>query len=322
MLKYKSAFFKVLKIVVIAAICMVIYSQAGFLVREWNTNSVSWAEVNLNMILLALLGLFLNIFLECAKWIQLSKKIQKLTFLNTIKSILAGTALSIITPQRLGDVVGRLVGFDSDNYPRLIAVQLLGGMIQIAVVLTIGGVSLISLNSVFSWIPVNYYTICSMLVFLLFLIILHVGIFNTKWTVAVSGRIPLKGKLKEWLLSVNVINTFSISEIAYLYLLTVLRYLVYTCQLLLILEFLGQPSLNWINLGAVYLLFFIQAGVPLPPLFSLVVRGSIALQVWSMVDLPGFRPLIASYLLWLMNLGIPALLGASVLIYFKKENND
>jgi hypothetical protein len=320
--KYKSRFLTILKIVILTAICVVIYSQVSYVVKEWKINSLTWSDINWSMLLLASVGFFLNILLECMKWRQLSGRIQKLSYHRTIASIMSGIALSIITPQRLGDVVGRLIGFNAKNFPRLIAVQILGGMIQIAVVLLIGGISLLWLNTYFEWFPLNYYTTSSLVVFFIFLILLNIGIFKTRWTIALTARIPLKGKLKKWLESVHVINTFSNPEIAYLYFLTVLRYLVYTCQLLLLIEFLGQPALNWVSLGAVYLLFFIQAGVPLPPLFSLVVRGSIAMQVWSLIGYPGFRPLIASYLLWLMNLGIPALLGAFNLIYFKKENND
>lgn len=304
------------------AIGFVIYRQSVFLMNEWRTNSLDWNELNPGMLLFVVLGLFLNLFLESIKWWKLSVRIQRLTYLQTLKSILAGTALSIITPQRSGDVLGRLVGFNSVNYPGLIAVQILGGMIQIAVVLMIGGMSLFWLNSIYAWLPVNAYTVSSAIVFVLFLIILQAGIFKTSWTVALSSRIPLRGKWKEWLQSINIISTFSNSEIVFLYVITLLRYLVYTSQFLLLIEFLGQPALNWINLCAVYLLFFIQAGVPLPPLFSLVIRGSIALHVWSMVQLPGFNPLIASYSLWLINLGVPSIFGAFVLIYFKKDNND
>lgn len=321
-MKYKSRFLTILKIVILAAICVVIYSQVSYVVKEWKINSLTWSDINWGMLFLASFGFCLNILLECMKWRQLSGRIEKLSYQRTIGSVLSGIALSIITPQRLGDVVGRLIGFNAKNFPRLIAVQILGGMIQIAVVLLIGGISLLWLNTYFEWFPLNYYTASSLVVFFIFLILLNIGIFKTRWTIALTARIPLKGKLKKWLESVHVINTFSNPEIAYLYFLTVLRYLVYTCQLLLLIEFLGQPALNWVSLGAVYLLFFIQAGVPLPPLFSLVVRGSIAMQVWSLIGYPGFRPLIASYLLWLMNLGIPALLGAFNLIYFKKENND
>jgi hypothetical protein len=320
--KYKSLFLSIMKIVMLAAICIVIYSQASFVVTEWKSNSLKWSEINAGMLILASLGFFLNILLECMKWRQLTGSIEKLSYRRTIGSVLSGIALSIITPQRLGDIVGRLVGFNTNNFPRLIAVQLLGGMIQIAVVLLVGGISLLWLNSHYNWFPLNDYTLISIIVFFLFLILLNIGIFKTRWTIALTNKIPLKGKLKKWLESVHVINTFSFPEITYLYFLTILRYLVYTCQLLLLIEFLGQPALNRVSLGAVYLLFFIQAGVPLPPLFSLVVRGSIALQVWSLIGFPGFRPLIASYLLWLMNLGIPALIGAFNLIYFKKENND
>ncbi len=321
-MKYKSRLFIILKIIILAAICMVIYTQARFVVSEWKLNSLKWSDINLFMLLLAFLGFFLNILLECMKWRRLTDRIEKLSFRRTIGSILSGTALSIITPQRLGDIAGRLVGFNTSNFPRLIAVQLLGGMIQIAVILLVGGISLIWMNVYFSWFPFNTYALSSIIVFIIFLILLNIGIFKTSWTISFSARIPLKGRFKKWLESVHVINTFSISDIAYLYFLTVLRYLVYTTQLLLLIEFLGQPALNLVSLGAVYLLFFIQAGVPLPPLFSLVVRGSIALQVWTLIDNPGFRPLIASYLLWLLNLGIPSLLGAINLIYFKKENND
>lgn len=321
-LKYKSGLLRIIKLAVFIAISYVIYRQSVFLIHEWQINSPDWEDVHIEMLLIAIIGTFFNLLLESIKWWKLSQRIEKLTYVQTLKSVFAGTALSIITPQRSGDLLGRLVGFHTHNYPGLIAVQILGGVIQIAVVLMMGGISLFCLNSIYNWIPVNSYTVSSAIIFALFLLILQLGIFKTSWTLALAKKIPLKGKLKEWIQGIHVIKTFSNTEIVFLYVITLLRYLVYTSQFLILLEFLGQPALNWLNLGAVYLLFFIQAGVPLPPLFSLVIRGSIALQVWSMVHLPGFNPLIASYLLWLMNLGVPSIVGALVIMYFKRDNND
>ena len=63
---------------------------------------------------------------------------------------------------------------------------------------------------------------------------------------------------------------------------------------------------GYAGIATIYLL---QTIVPLPAIAGLLVRGSLAVFVWSSFGANEISSLAASFVLWIINLILPALIG-------------
>ncbi len=92
------------------------------------------------------------------------------------------------------------------------------------------------------------------------------------------------------------------------------RYAVYTLQYLLLLYFFGIETGFAAGLAGIASIYLLQTVVPLPALAGLAVRGGLAVFMWSYFGANTIASLAASFVLWIINLILPALLGTFSLL--------
>ena len=95
--------------------------------------------------------------------------------------------------------------------------------------------------------------------------------------------------------------------------LSCLRYAVYAFQYVFVFYFLGVEYCLVELLGFVSIVFLLQTLLPLPPIASLIGRGSIAILIFSNVGIHELIVIAATLLLWVINLVVPALCGLCLL---------
>lgn len=92
-------------------------------------------------------------------------------------------------------------------------------------------------------------------------------------------------------------------------LLASIRFGVYCFQYWLVLHFLGlNLDLAW-GFSGIAAIYMVQAGLPLPPGAGLLTRAELALMLWGDGALAQAAILSGTLLLFVINLGLPALLG-------------
>ena len=74
--------------------------------------------------------MFFNWGLEAFKWKLLVQKIENLSWLESIKSVLAGLASGLLTPNRVGNFVGRLAFIKKENHNKALINTLIGNLAQ------------------------------------------------------------------------------------------------------------------------------------------------------------------------------------------------
>lgn len=88
--------------------------------------------------------MLLNWGIEALKWqIQLAP-LQKLSFANAYKSVLAGCSITMLTPNRVGEYGGRILYVSENNRIDAIPLTILGSISQLFVTLFIGMLALLS----------------------------------------------------------------------------------------------------------------------------------------------------------------------------------
>ena len=110
---------------------------------------------------------------------------------------------------------------------------------------------------------------------------------------------------------------FLVYDLLKLTLLSSLRYLVFSYQFILMLEFFGVSLPYFEAMRYIMLIYLVMAVVPSIALSELTVRGSVALYFLSPVAANPAGILAATSVLWMINLAFPAILGALSVFYFR-----
>lgn len=263
----------------------------------FNGNPLGW---------LLVFGLMpINWGLETKKWQMLIRKVEQLGFVRSLQAICSGITLSMFTPNRTGDFGGRVLLMKNTNRMEGIAMTLVGSLSQLIAALFIGMSSFLCVAHQYLQIKEGLFIAITGIfvgVFLLGLLFYY----NLNWV----KKIPW---LKKWHPYINPAVQYSIKELNFALSLSALRQLVFGLQFWLLLVLLG------VNLGfvegmlLVFSIFFVQTFVPSIAMVELGVRGKIALFFMGNVAANEIAVLSASFLLWGINLLIPALIGAYII---------
>jgi type III secretory pathway component EscU len=94
---------------------------------------------------------------------------------------------------------------------------------------------------------------------------------------------------------------------------SLIRYITYLSQYVLIIYFFGVTDNFFASVLGVITIFFLQSNLPLPPALSVLARGEMAIFLWSVFTTNVLGVLAASFTLWLINLVFPAILGTIII---------
>ena len=313
--------FKYLNIVlVIIALSYLAYKFTSYHHQNY---SVLFLEIlskgNISLLIIALFFTVLNYGLEAFKWQLLLSPLQKVNLVNAYKSILAGITISIFTPNRTGEVVGKVLYLDLQEKLKAAMLNFSGSMAQMICTSLAGLWGTIIYLNYFALKDVNLPTtkviysiaiICSALAFLIY--------FNQK-------KFFLWISKKKWAQKFRISFTnqqqFKSSLQVKVLLLSLIRYLVFSTQLILLLRFCGIHA-SFFQLFLLCTVFFLVMWfLPSFALTELGVRGSVAVLIFQNVSNNISGALLAVVLLWIINVALPALIGCFYVFNLTGKNN-
>ncbi len=250
--------------------------------------------------------------LEARKWQVLVRKFAALPFGRLYRAILAGLAVSLFTPNRIGEYAGRILLVEARHNWKAVVATLVGSLGQLWVILCAGLVGAVfflqAVLGVEPYVLQLLFSLGSALVLCLLLFFFHIEL-----GARLVRRLPFAGRLRKPLRHLGVLRRYTKRELTAVLGWSALRYAVYACQYFFMLQFFGVEVPLLKGLAGIATVYFIQSGVPLPPLMGLLARGEVALFVWGFFSSNEVDILAASYGLFLVNLAVPALLGGAVI---------
>jgi hypothetical protein len=268
---------------------------------------------------LILTMMLINWSLESVKWRLLIGKIEKISFFRAFKAVMTGVSVSLFTPNRTGEYLGRVFILKKGNPVEGILITVIGSFAQIVVTFSVGLFCLLSFVDHYLRVPyeIGEYLFNSLvflvpcLVFVLILMYFRVGLLAD----FVGRFVP--EKWNRFRIYLEVFAKFESRELFKVLMLSVLRYMVFSTQFYLLLRIFGA-SLP-VNEGFILIpvIYLIMAMVPTVALAELGIRGSVSMFVIGLYfskfgDGSGNTDLIilaASSILWFINLALPAVLG-------------
>ncbi|QDO93647.1 hypothetical protein FNB79_06545 [Formosa sediminum] len=297
-------------------ISIIVFSFYFIYYKLFNNNDLSISEFyttiltnnlfSLNSIFIITLLSGLNWFFEIIKWKYLVQTVKNITFKTAIEQTLGAHTASIFTPNRIGDYGAKALYFSSKLRIKIVGLNGIGNLAQMLVTTIFGSIGLLFLFSNFKLQihlkTLNWITLSAFIsfIFLLFTVLIHYKKTDT-WI----------GKTKHFITSISPSLFFKT------FLFSVIRYLIFSFQFYVLLD-LFRVNLSYANammiISSMYLLVSV---LPSIFIFDVVLKGGIAVYLFSFFNISEAIILSCITIMWLFNVVIPSLLGCYYIMHFK-----
>lgn len=252
-----------------------------WVVLEHEVWAVDWPEPRWGAILLLTLFMPLNWGLEVAKWLRLNPA---LSMQSAFREVMIGAAWALLTPNRIGDLAGRVAAAPSERREQASRAFVTSSGAQLLVTVLAGAGALgIGVH----WI----YGVGSVLAIAAYL----------RWSPHLPASIRLTLRLTEQGAQPSTLVTRT--EVL---LLSMVRYAVFAGQMWLSFWAFGAE----VKAHQVPLIFLGNALIPSAALGELGIREAMSLAVISPAAGAVGGVVVAAFVVWLINLVVPAAVGA------------
>lgn len=261
--------------------------------------------------------ILLNWGIEACKWQLLLRPLEKITLGRSFKAILAGLALALNTPNRVGEYGGRILYVHEGHRIQAVSLTIVGSFSQLIVTLLCGCGGLIfllnvnepataatTIGSYSFWINMMVYIVAGISIVCL-LLYFRLGLLF-RW----MEKLPLFSKGAKHLLVMNKLNDSTLRKVLGL---SFLRYMVFAGQYVLMLQLMQISVPAWQAFWLISVLFLVMAVIPTIALADLGIRGQASLELFGLFSADKLGIIAASAGVWCVNLVLPALIG-SILI--------
>lgn len=271
----------------------------------------------------------INWLIESLKWQFLIRKVERVKLGNALKAVYAGTAISIFTPNRIGDYLGRIfILKKGDRIDGTIA-TIVGNLSQLLITILMGGSALIYYSHS---ITQNYFgnhslqipAIAVLLVILIFITLLYFNfplIENSIYHRFNLQKIPVVKHL-------HLLSEYNSQDLFKILLFSFIRYLIYSFQFyLLLIAFDVQLHLIE-GLMVVSLIFFSLTIIPSIAVAELGLRAIVSMTVFEIIGAQTGSDIAlvsASSGLWLINIALASLIGGIFIFqlkFFRKYHKE
>lgn len=265
--------------------------------------------------LLVLAMMPLNWWLEARKWQLLLRPFLDWPFGKTLKATLAGLSLSAATPNRIGEIGGRMLMGSREEVGGILTSSLLGSAAQWVAFLLLAWPALMwtagDLLAARIAFPVG------------FLWPLGPGLLVLLW---LGGKPVLTGLLRRashWFGVDSRPLLKGLEEVKFGLMVRAgsyacLRFCVYCTQLYILLGCFGLALPPLEGLAGIAAIYLVQAGIPLPPGLNLVTRTELGLLLWNTDPVAGVATVLAFGSLFAINVLLPAVPAYWLLV--RKKN--
>jgi uncharacterized membrane protein YbhN (UPF0104 family) len=254
--------------------------------------------------------MFINWGLEAEKWRLMMHRTYYVSFFTALKATFAGTSFGIFTPNRSGSFLGNMI-FVPHPYKAEAAITVwISSMSQFLATVTFGFMGLLAVKYFDFSIPLGEYGSLletgALLVLMVILSLGYLAYFNTNYFINLLGKFKWVNRLIDKL---EKVSTLSKRALFYYWILSMVRYVVFVVQFFLVFKGFNVhiPFLEFFVI--VCLLYAFITFIP-SVLGKLGVREAAMLVLLSASGYTDIQILSGSFGLWMLNVILPALLGA------------
>ncbi|MDR1652607.1 MAG: flippase-like domain-containing protein [Prevotellaceae bacterium] len=247
-----------------------------------------------------------NLVLEAYKWQLLVRKTEKKSLKEALKSITAGIYTGFFTPNRIGDMAGRLLYFAPENRRQGIVLSIVSGLTTNLTVLVAGIPALAIFLLITSKTLINnkiiYFSAAGCLTVLL--LIFYFLIPKTGKKISESSKFP---KIK---LFFSHLQNFGTADLFAIFCVSMARYFVFCIQFYCMLRFFGVDISIIHSLAGICSNYLLITFTPSFSFSEAAVRGSYAVIVFGSFGVDEVLCAVTGISIWLINTMIPVIFGS------------
>ena len=271
---------------------------------------------NYSLIFIVVLMMFINWMLESLKWKFMIRKIEAISFFTSFRAIFSGITVSSFTPNRIGEYGGRVFCLEKSDRIQAVFITILCSMAQLLTTIIFGSFAFFILHEQF--LEDQYFIIeisrFSLLVLFVLNILFVLAYFNVAFLINFLLKFSFFNFLRQY---INVISLFNFKDLLVTFLYSVFRYLVFSIQFLILLHVFSVDISLYDAILSVMLVFFFITLTPTITIAEIGVRGSMVLLVFLKFSTNVIGILSSTFLLWIINLIIPAIIGSFFIFSLK-----
>jgi len=297
--RYFSAVF------LVASVVYLVYEIARFegypeLIVAFNDSSCE----NCMWLMAVVFLLPFNWLIEALKWKRVCRYIENFKLSIAFRAVLAGASSGFVTPNRIGDIVGRMNFLQPKNRKSAVSMAAINSLTQNIAILLPG----IPLAILFFLQQQTTTQSSTYLLFLLAILLLF------SITLLVLPRIAIRIKNQKLQPFFSGLTNYTIIDMAVITGWSLLRFFVFSMQLFLMLRFLEVELTAAQALTSIPFTYLLVTFTPSFAFSEAVIRGSWAVFVIGSfaTNTPGI--LMAGVGLWFINVIIPVIAGNILLL--------
>lgn len=301
-------------IIVIAAYSFLIFKLTAF--NQYNSLLAQWEKTPMSQwiwLIAVLMLLPLNWLLEAIKWRMLTSGFQKISIGIAIKAVLTGISTGFFTPNRVGELVGRILYLTADNRKAGITMSFVNSVTQNLVIAVCGIPA--ALYYFYSNAKIQHLSSSKFIItFFAFAIILGLLYFLLP---RFSKFLSLSSSATRIKPFTDCLLDYSQMDLMRIILISLLRFIVFSFQFFLMLQFFG------VQLSALEALMAIPTSylfVTFSPSFAfseVAVRSSYAVLFIGAYSNQVVNIALAGVSIWAVNFVVPMLIGSVLMMKSK-----
>jgi hypothetical protein len=289
--------------------------------------SIMSETVSLSLLLLVILMMPLNWCLETLKWKFLISKIEDVPFVRAFIAVFAGITIGTFTPNRSGENIGRVFILEKANRWEGVFITFIGSLSQMLTTFIFGTAAFVYffISQTHYFTNHHYHLYLTLLVLSCLLTLFSTLLyFRISWLRGfIRWFVPRKYDL--FISHLKVFAYFSPGELMRVLLISILRYLFFTLQFYVLLCICGIQFTVFEGMIYISLMYLFITAIPSITLTEIGIRGSVGIFLLEiiyasdpiLVSQLAPRALLASFLIWIINLIIPALIGEFFILKLK-----
>ena len=261
-----------------------------------------------NVLFLIVLSIF-NWLFEILKWQKLVSSVTSISYKSAAEQSLGALTASLLTPNRIGDYGAKAIQYPKLYRKKIMLLNLVGNMMQMTTTIIFGVVGLLFFTNHYS-LELNLLNLSIILIIALSILILIRYSLKKK-------RFEVTGfSLEKVLIFIRSISSEILSKTM---LYSILRYLIFSFQFYFLLHIFGVKIDYLTAMMVITSIYLVSSMIPTIFIFDVVIKGSVAVYLFSMLGVNDLTVLSIVTLMWLLNFVIPSVIGSYYVLNFSLE---
>ncbi len=240
-----------------------------------------------------------NWFFEILKWQTVISPVRKLSFTEATRQSLAALTVSLATPNRIGDYGAKAYFFASHKRKQVLLLNFFSNFTQMGITCIFGAYGLVYVIGNFG---------LSVSITNSVIVIFGLILFGTTGYIFKEKELFVKGLSigKVLRYTKNLPIGLKMKTIVY----ALLRYIIFSSLFYLLLNFFGAEIDVSEAMPIIFAMYLLASVIPTIFIFDVVIRGGIAVWLFSLSGIPEWPVLCTVLAMWLLNFVIPAIWGS------------